>query len=108
MSWGKKTGISELEVLNQYSTIRHRVEKALKPLLFNLPHMIPTPDLHWTGDVRKELSTASSSHKFVNMYVSSEHEITVSVNTSFGINDDELILLYFSEKYFSAWLGANS
>ncbi len=103
-----KVEMSDIDVLNRYSSIRHRAERALKPLLFNLPHMIPTPDLDWVFPHSPRLSTERYAYSLVSLYVSSETKISMTVNVIFGINDEETVCLTFSDKYFTAWLAANS
>lgn len=100
--------VSAYEVISQYEQVRSRVSKALKPMLFQLPRMIPTTDLDWTGDVRQELSTAVYGYNLNSMWASSETKISVSVDVTFGINDTERLILTFSDKYFNTWLAANS
>lgn len=100
--------MTDLDVLNRYATIRTRADKALKPLLFNLPSMSPSSDLSWEFPDSPRLSAESYGYSLMNLYAGSESTITLWVEVRFGINDEETVFLDFSEKYFSAWMEANS
>lgn len=100
--------MTDMEVINRYASMRHKAEKALKPLLFILPSMNPTPDLNWVFPHSPRLSKELYGYSLVSLYASSERKISLTINVRFGINDEETVFLTFSDKYFTAWLAANS